>query len=370
MSHLIAFMIVADTEVHTIKVVDASAERKDATTLLGHVKDVLQLLAMPEWNVDVVAFTSDASGESRKARLMLRQELPHLVVPDCYAHQINLIVGDYFKVANSMLFAFTTKANDLISWLRSRPQIIGTLHSIQQRANLRALTIIRPVSTRWGSHYLAYRRLLQIKTALTLLVESDSSKPPPHQLLIKGDARAKAKAREMISIIQDSDNSFWNAILMVVQHLEPLAVAINITQASHCRLDEVLTTFGMLYKQFFTIYQSQPSSTLAANAVLASLARRWEKSDQDIFIVAVFLNPNLQCRLFHSQSGITIGHIYSLMRNLWERFYRTPVPFSLFSSIQDYLGFTGHFKDFKMWVDGETQDARTKVCIITIIILS
>lgn len=33
-------------------------------------------------------------------------------------------------------------------------------------------------------------------------------------------------------------------------HLDPLAVAANITQASFCRLDEVLLTFGYLVMQY------------------------------------------------------------------------------------------------------------------------
>lgn len=41
-----------------------------------------------EWKVKVVAFTTDASGESRKARKMLLGRFPHLVCPDCFAHQV------------------------------------------------------------------------------------------------------------------------------------------------------------------------------------------------------------------------------------------------------------------------------------------
>lgn len=40
--------------------------------------------------------------------------------------------------------------------------------------------------------------------------------------------------------------------LRVKRHLEPLAVAANITQANDCRLDQVLITFGFLYRFFST----------------------------------------------------------------------------------------------------------------------
>jgi hypothetical protein len=41
-----------------------------------------------EWKAFPIAFTTDASGESRKARRLLGLKYPQMVVPDCYAHQV------------------------------------------------------------------------------------------------------------------------------------------------------------------------------------------------------------------------------------------------------------------------------------------
>ena len=45
-----------------------------------------------EWGVKIVAVCTDASGESRKARKLLKAKLPHLVTPDCYVHQVNGLI--------------------------------------------------------------------------------------------------------------------------------------------------------------------------------------------------------------------------------------------------------------------------------------
>ena len=50
--------------------------------------DVIEELRS-QWDINVVAFTTDASEESRKARKMLLACFPHLVCPDCYAHQVS-----------------------------------------------------------------------------------------------------------------------------------------------------------------------------------------------------------------------------------------------------------------------------------------
>lgn len=72
---------------HTVQVVDVSAERKTAEHLKELVKDVIKDVE-EEWGLEIVAITSDASGESRAARKRLVQEFPWLVAPDCYAHQV------------------------------------------------------------------------------------------------------------------------------------------------------------------------------------------------------------------------------------------------------------------------------------------
>ena len=63
------------------------AERKTAENLLKLMHEVIDVVEK-EWGIEIIAFTTDASGESRKARRLLSQEKPHIVTPDCYAHQV------------------------------------------------------------------------------------------------------------------------------------------------------------------------------------------------------------------------------------------------------------------------------------------
>lgn len=70
-----------------MKVVDITADRRTAEHLKALVKEVIQEVEK-DWGVEIVAVTSDASGESRAARKRLVQEFPWLVAPDCYAHQV------------------------------------------------------------------------------------------------------------------------------------------------------------------------------------------------------------------------------------------------------------------------------------------
>ena len=227
--HFIAFTMTVNREVHTVKVFDASTERKTAENLFKHMQNVLNIM-QDEWKVKVVAFTTDASGESRKARQLLRSKFPHLVTPDCYAHQINLIVGDYFKCKSSTFIKISENATELITWLRSKTFVLASLRELQLEANQPALTVIRAVLTRWTAHYLAYSRLLALEPHLKALVSKDLIKGEQNSQLIIGDARSKAKAREAISIIIDHGNTFWNGLrgyFLYLISLKSLKLIIN-----------------------------------------------------------------------------------------------------------------------------------------------
>ena len=69
--------------------------------------------------------------------------------------QWNLIVGDLFKVKDDY-GKYGNMAQELITWLRSKTQVLALLCDIQMATMGKTLTIIRAVLTRWISHYLAY----------------------------------------------------------------------------------------------------------------------------------------------------------------------------------------------------------------------
>jgi hypothetical protein len=75
-------------KIQTIKVHDASGERKTADALLQELEKVFALLR-DEWGANVIGLVTDASGESRKARRLFSLKYLWITVLDCYAHQVN-----------------------------------------------------------------------------------------------------------------------------------------------------------------------------------------------------------------------------------------------------------------------------------------
>jgi hypothetical protein len=151
----------------------------------------------------------------------------------------------------------------------------------------------------------------------------------------------------MVGIIKDA--SFWYVIARIKHHLAPLAIAANITLSAFCRLDEVLMTFASLYMEYTKL--NSPEDSVIRTAVLDSINRRWMKSDQDMFIAAVILNPYLKTTPFKRSQIITNASIFGLLSRLWKRFYTTEdVPLELYKQLDEYLNNRGEFSELPVAV--------------------
>ncbi|KAH7919875.1 hypothetical protein BV22DRAFT_1022220 [Leucogyrophana mollusca] len=313
--HLLAFMMTTgEREVHTIWVTDVSSNWKTAVHLKELLIDVMKELEAT-WRVTVVAITSDASGESRAARKQLVQEFPWLVAPNCYAHQIayNQSVGQQSRV----------------------------------------LAVICAVLTRLTAHYLAFKRLLNLKWALDTMVRQE--RDCREKLILIGDAAARRQAHKMFELIDDP--VFWQTLTKMVVQTEPLTLMTNIAQAAHCRLNKVIIIFGYLLSLYLKMDKSMTfDDHLMIQAIIKSLERQWSKSNQDIFIAAIILNPIYKNAPFAQLSNFTNAGIYGLICKLWKCFYQQDPPTVLYSELRDYLNNTGESKNFPAWVAAVTHN--------------
>jgi hypothetical protein len=129
------------------------------------------------------------------------------------------------------------------------------------------------------------------------------------------------------------------------RHLEPLSVAANITQASFCRLDQVLLTFGYLVMQYLNMTDAEDQ--IGRDAILRSIEARWARSDQEIFIAAVVLNPFFQITPVAAHRCFTNACIHAMVDHLWRRFYGSEPPQELHQQTKDYLSRTGLFQELE-----------------------
>ena len=97
--------------------------------------------------------------------------------------------------------------------LRDIQNALNTANPSQTR---RVLSVIRAVLTCWTAHYLAFRRLLDLRITLDILVKQERERGNDAKI-VTGDAASRRKAKEMIELIDDP--LMWHTLARYCQRL-------------------------------------------------------------------------------------------------------------------------------------------------------
>jgi hypothetical protein len=117
------------------------------------------------YGVTIIGVCTDNGGDAWKMQHLLHVLMPWLIILVCWAHQINLIVGDYLSLRIDSLTCLP-KAFLLIKWMNNHSRALGMFRREQLQTTNKILVLILPVITRWMAHYLSLRRLLDIEISI------------------------------------------------------------------------------------------------------------------------------------------------------------------------------------------------------------
>ena len=102
--------------------------------------------------VKVIAWCTDDGPDGKKARRLLRLLFAWMIVLVCWAHQINLIVGDFLRLKLPFLESIPL-ALDVVKWFNNHGAALALLQT-EQRLTYHGKTfaLILLVITRWTAH--------------------------------------------------------------------------------------------------------------------------------------------------------------------------------------------------------------------------
>jgi hypothetical protein len=86
-------------------------------------------------------------------------------------------------------------------------------------------------------------------------------------------------------------------------------------------------------KNLFRIYSDPDLDDTVQNAILASLKKRWKAADQDVFIMAVFLNPYI-CRHCFNHTALTEANLYNIVACIFECIFSQKADLDMLKSSQ------------------------------------
>jgi hypothetical protein len=158
-----------------------------------------------KYGVDIIGWCTDNGPDAKKGRRLLFEKFSWMIILLCWAHQINLIVGDILDAKHELIGAIKI-ALAIITWFNNHLTPLAWLQSEQILTYNKSLIIFLPVVTRWLAHYHAVSRLLEIEGAARRLWFSRAN-----EIIGKaGNAEKQANARRVLEPI--GDGGFWDKL--------------------------------------------------------------------------------------------------------------------------------------------------------------
>jgi hypothetical protein len=193
-------------QAHLMRTHDVSAEQKTGEFLWQLVTTDIQY-SEDKFRIIIIAWCTDDGGDARKMRRLLKDQMPWLIIVLCWAHQIQLVIGDYLSLKDGTTECVKL-ALEVINWFNNHSRALGLLNSEQRATYGKVLALILPVITRWTAHYLSSRRLLEVSVAIRACVMKHKEK----LINCSGPkADAKAKAESVMAIVEC--NRFWECLV-------------------------------------------------------------------------------------------------------------------------------------------------------------
>ncbi|KAL1671254.1 ribonuclease H-like domain-containing protein [Schizophyllum commune] len=358
--------IIAAQMVHTLKLIDMTEESKMGEAQSQQFEKMIDDVES-EYGAKVTHFVTDGDGGSSKGRKLLVKKRPHLLAPECWGHQGQLMLGDYFKV-HEYAAEIAEKATGLIGWINHHGRVRKIFDHAQEELRQRdptkprgSVAYLVANITRWTTHVVAFMRLYDLKDALELAVVLS------RQQLIEAQVgaakstekmRLEQEAKDWIEVIKDS--AFWLGLETVLGDLEAICYGININQKDSARADQVLLMIAGIYLQF----SNHPEPAVSAR-MTERLEKCWRDCDQLLFIFTLILNPWEMLSRFGQQAGLDhlscntmLFHLYTRMRNRPDNYdsheQRLEKEQVFQSTFVHYLAGTGPFASWRVQANRDT----------------
>ncbi|KAJ6498527.1 ribonuclease H-like domain-containing protein [Mycena vitilis] len=308
----------------------------------------------------VIDFTTDAAGGSKKGRILLSKQRPWLILPSCWAHQFQLILGDYFREHDEAAI-LAEEATGLICWLNNHGKVRkifdeaqATISRDRNAGKVVVLSYLVANLTRWTTHFVAFKRLSNVSQALKLAVMQKLTSIVAAEVGAATYAEAErltADAKKYCKLIEDA--SFWSGLETVLGDLEPICLGTNINQKDSTRLDQVLLTIAGIYLRF----ADHPEEHVK-DKMLVRLEKRWKDCDQPAFLLALILNPFEKLSCFGPNANLNHFKCRNLLVLTYRRInsrpdnqdtpeQRTVKEAAVSKAFMQYLSGTGEFADFE-----------------------
>ena len=228
-----------------------------------------------EYKDRVRFFLSDDAGQCARARRILALRHPHLIWIKCWAHQVNLIVGQlmnkgfFAKVCNDAVKSASAVKSSSSKWYKRLRDTAERYYGKKVPT-----TVLTLADTRWNSLQGCFASLLRIRKACRATILENEHDP---------------KLPDALRVWEN--NAFWKELEDAELLVRPLCDASFLMQREGNTLAHVLVMLVNVYKGIAE-YHGETLDGAEENPVVADVAKRWELAEQPLFVLCFCVHPS------------------------------------------------------------------------------
>jgi len=112
----------------------------------------------------IIRWCTDDGSDARKMQHLLLSLMPWLIIILCWAHQINLVIGNMLGLRTLPFLDCVPPALEVIKWFNNHSHALAVL-TMEQRSisNKCPLALLLPVIMCWTLHYCSLHHLLEVQ---------------------------------------------------------------------------------------------------------------------------------------------------------------------------------------------------------------
>lgn len=278
---LINAMLVSSAGEQFLGSVDTSGFEKTATYLAAILEKFIEEVG-PE---NVVQVTTDNAAANKAAWKLVSTKYPHLFFQGCIVHALNLLLKDWGK--ERWIKKYVKKAVVIVNFFRRRHMPLAIFRKYETK-----YTLLKPVATRFASHFIMIDRLLEVKGALQQSVVDPQWVAYVNTLDDNNKAKARTTSRRVAEDILN--DHIWNRLTNVREVTAPIVYGLRDLDAKTPCMGKVLHIMRNLREHVYSLREAPFSlAPSLAEPLEKSFCKRQQMGETDLHYAGALLNPYL-----------------------------------------------------------------------------
>ncbi|KAJ0568253.1 putative ribonuclease H-like superfamily [Helianthus annuus] len=246
---------------------------KKAGVIANYLIDAIETVG----SSNVLQVVTDNAANCKKAGEEIEKVYKHIFWSPCCVHTLNLIFKD---LGNEFYWLNDTykKGKAIVKYFLNHTHALSIF-----RENSR-LELLKVAKTRFASHYILLRRLLDCREALATTIVLNSWR----DWMKSGDANARTEGANITETIKDEE--FWESVENILAITKPIFLLIKFCDGEGLKMGEIYEKMDNMVGEIKDVMKDNKYAGYFEEINQIVLAR-WDKMSIPLHCLAHALNP-------------------------------------------------------------------------------